>query len=299
MTGEIILESKLNHLIAEEVGTEPHRVAAIIDESISAERDEEVLFFRRLLSGVLDPDKLDYLNRDAFFCGVPYGFQDTDFIFDQIVPHKTLGMVMKENGLPGVENVLFSKYLMYRSVYWHKTVRIATAMIKKAIILGMKSGSLEPADLYGIDDEQFTSFMSAKKEPYFRLAADVPDRVFFKCVAEIPFREDDPLHTRLTDLDQRLQREREIAGILSEALNRTFSEEEIILDIPEPISFEINLSILVQGTIAGRTIVPFHQAPSVFNPPVVSGFKNILRKIRLIVPQKLAETAFPFSELLL
>jgi len=38
------------------------------------------LLFRSFLSGVLDPDKIDYLTRDAFYCGVPYGIQDADYI---------------------------------------------------------------------------------------------------------------------------------------------------------------------------------------------------------------------------
>ena len=46
--------------------------------------DREIRFFRGLLSGVLDPDKLDYLNRDAFFCGVPYGLQDCDFVLQRV-----------------------------------------------------------------------------------------------------------------------------------------------------------------------------------------------------------------------
>ena len=49
---------------------------------------ENVGFYWKLLSGVLDPDKLDYLNRDAFFCGVPYGIQDVDFILEEVYPHR-------------------------------------------------------------------------------------------------------------------------------------------------------------------------------------------------------------------
>ena len=44
-----------------------------------------LLLSRGILSCVLDPDKLDYLNRDAYFCGVPYGIQDVDFVLGEMI----------------------------------------------------------------------------------------------------------------------------------------------------------------------------------------------------------------------
>ncbi|MDR1230099.1 MAG: HD domain-containing protein, partial [Spirochaetaceae bacterium] len=49
-------------------GADPAVTAAILDTGRPTD-DEEVLFYRKLLSGCLDPDKLDYLNRDARFAG--------------------------------------------------------------------------------------------------------------------------------------------------------------------------------------------------------------------------------------
>ena len=137
LTGEIILSKELYNPIKEELGVPPEMVAAIIDKNLPDGGDEQIVLFRNLLSGVLDPDKLDYLTRDAYFCGVPYGIQDVDFIISRIKPYKKSGLAVDSQGLPAVENLLFSKYLMYKTVYWHKTVRVATAMIKKAIISGL------------------------------------------------------------------------------------------------------------------------------------------------------------------
>jgi len=104
--------------------------AAIVDTHLPIQEDRETAFYRRLLSGVLDPDKLDYLNRDARYCGVPYGNQDVDFTFSRPIPHQERGIDIDSRLIANVEAVLFSKYLMYRSVYWHHSVRSATAMIK-------------------------------------------------------------------------------------------------------------------------------------------------------------------------
>ncbi|MBN1836116.1 MAG: HD domain-containing protein, partial [Spirochaetales bacterium] len=132
LTAQRIREPEVAGPISDRVGTDPELVAAIVDPQLPYGGEEDVEFYRNLLSGVLDPDKLDYLNRDAYFCGVPHGVQDVDFVFAEIRPHPR-GLAVTEKGLTAVESILFSKYLMYRSVYWHKTVRIATAMIKKAV----------------------------------------------------------------------------------------------------------------------------------------------------------------------
>ena len=62
-TGKIILKEPFKSLVGK-TGADPHLTAAIVDKDI-ATLDTETLFYRKLLSGALDPDKLDYLNRDA------------------------------------------------------------------------------------------------------------------------------------------------------------------------------------------------------------------------------------------
>ena len=106
-------------------------ICDIIDERRPA-TDGEVLLYRSILSGALDPDKLDYLNRDAYFAGVPYGIQDVSYITDHLCLHEG-SLAIGFEALGSVQHLLFSKYLMYRNVYWHKTVRSATAMIKRCL----------------------------------------------------------------------------------------------------------------------------------------------------------------------
>jgi len=149
------------------LGVQPEAVAAIIDKGSSYHGEVNVAFFWKILSGVLDPDKLDYLNRDAFFCGVPYGIQDVDFILEEVFPHPVNGVAISPKGITALENILFSKYLMYKTVYWHKTVRIATAMIKKVIAMALEQGVIASGDLYGLDDEQFSARFTARMFPPF------------------------------------------------------------------------------------------------------------------------------------
>ncbi|MDC7239049.1 MAG: HD domain-containing protein, partial [Spirochaetales bacterium] len=59
LSGQIITDSGIADIIRDEIGGDPELTAAIIDDSISDDGNRELTFFRNILSGVLDPDKLD------------------------------------------------------------------------------------------------------------------------------------------------------------------------------------------------------------------------------------------------
>ena len=281
LTGNYIKSEPLNTIIKEKLGVEPDFVRAIVDTTVTENITGEILFFRNLLSGVLDPDKLDYLNRDAYYCGVPYGIQDIDFIINNIAPHEKTGIALFENGIPAVENLLFSKYLMYRAVYWHKTVRVATSMVKKALYTGMQEGEIKAEELYGLDDESL--FMRYKKSSFkpFELINMVSSRNFLKTAVEVPFDIENSAHHCLTFLNTRFKTEKEISILLKKEYNIDVDPVFIIIDIPEQISFEVDLPI-----ISEKKTVNFTASSSVFTKPVVKGFTGVLRKIRIFLPRE-------------
>ena len=102
-----------------------------------------------LVSGSLDVDKLDYLSRDAWMCGVPYGVIDVDRLLTSLTvasdPDGRRTLALHEKGLAALESLLFAKYQMYRNVYWHHAVRSATAMFKRLVRRAIATAQLEPA----------------------------------------------------------------------------------------------------------------------------------------------------------
>jgi uncharacterized protein len=230
---------------------EPEAVAAIIDHGGPYAGGENVGFYAKLLSGVLDPDKLDYLNRDAYFCGVPYGIQDVDFILEEVYPDAECGVAISPKGITALENILFSKYLMYKTVYWHKTVRIATVMIKKAVAMGLAEGAIVKADLYGLDDEQFFARFTAGRYPGFSLIEDTRNRLLYKQVIRFPFSDGNPMHARLEDVHARMDLERAIAREAGHELGRDVSLQDIIVDVPERLSFDVHIPVIdPEGRVA-------------------------------------------------
>ncbi len=263
-----LLRSEPLRSLALEAGADPEAAAAIVDKSGASSR--EIRFFSGLLSGVLDPDKLDYLNRDAFFCGVPYGLQDSDFALQRVTvgPHDALAI--EERGLMSVEGLLFSKYLMYRSVYWHRDVRSATAMIKKSVLLALNEGVLKPEELYGLDDDGFYAKLRSIPYPPFALAQAVFDARIFECVLDLPFEAQ--RHASLLDLGARLALEEALAVDCGRGLGSL----DLVIDIPEGVSFETDLPVIGEGGA-----IPFPRSATVFTQPVVAGFAASLRRIRV------------------
>lgn len=241
LTAEYILSEPLNTLIKDSLKIDPFLPAAIVDRSIETD-SKKISFFRNILSGVLDPDKLDYLTRDAYFCGVPYGIQDIDFVLSSVYPHPEKGIGILKSGISAVENILFSKYMMYKTVYWHKTVRCATGMIKKALLSAMKNEKLNKEQLYDLSDETLFQIPLDRDLPAFRLFDMVRGRRLFKLVYEVLFDPQNLSHALLLDLGKRTEKEEELDREVSSAVGME-CRDSVLIDIPEEINFETSLPV--------------------------------------------------------
>lgn len=89
-------------------------------------------FLHQLVSGQLDVDRMDYLNRDSFFTGVVEGAIGYDRILKMLTVHDGELMV-EEKAIFTVEKFLVSRRLMYWQVYLHKAVMAAEKMLVRII----------------------------------------------------------------------------------------------------------------------------------------------------------------------
>jgi hypothetical protein len=89
-------------------------------------------FLHQLVSGQLDVDRMDYLNRDSFFTGVSEGVIGYDRIIHMLTVQNGELMV-QEKGIYSIEKFLVARRLMYWQVYLHKTVVSAESMLVKII----------------------------------------------------------------------------------------------------------------------------------------------------------------------
>jgi len=89
-------------------------------------------FLHQLISGQLDVDRMDYLNRDSFFTGVAEGVIGYDRIIKMLTV-KNGELMVEEKGIYSIEKFLVSRRLMYWQVYLHKTVVSAEMMLVNII----------------------------------------------------------------------------------------------------------------------------------------------------------------------
>lgn len=89
-------------------------------------------FFHQLISSQLDVDRLDYLCRDSFFCGVSEGTVASARLIKMmnVVDDK---LVLEAKGIYSVEKFLVARRLMYWQVYLHKTSVAAEQLLIKIL----------------------------------------------------------------------------------------------------------------------------------------------------------------------
>ncbi|MBT3545979.1 MAG: HD domain-containing protein, partial [Saprospiraceae bacterium] len=85
-------------------------------------------FLHELISGQIDMDRLDYLNRDSFFTGVAEGVVSYDRIITMLNVRDNR-LVIEEKGIYSIEKFLVARRFMYWQVYLHKTGIAAEQML--------------------------------------------------------------------------------------------------------------------------------------------------------------------------
>jgi len=131
--------------VLERGGADPGRVADLVTSAHRHDPAQRTLmvdgeqahfgqpnFLHQIISGPLDVDQMDYLLRDSYYTGVAHGTIDTDRLMQTFMVHHG-DLVVQKGGLVAVEGLLVARALMYTSVYFHKTVRIAEMMLCKAV----------------------------------------------------------------------------------------------------------------------------------------------------------------------
>jgi uncharacterized protein len=84
------------------------------------------LFWRGLISGQLDADRMDYLLRDSLHAGVGYGRYDWQRLVNTTVAVPETaeggpGIGVTDGGWHAAEALIIARYFMFTQVYFHKT----------------------------------------------------------------------------------------------------------------------------------------------------------------------------------
>lgn len=75
----------------------------------------------KLISSSLDLDRFDYLQRDAYATGLPYGKIDLTYLLNSLQMSPTGEIGVCDRAIPAVEHYLLARYFMHRTVYYHRS----------------------------------------------------------------------------------------------------------------------------------------------------------------------------------
>jgi HD superfamily phosphohydrolase len=221
----LITEGSVASLLATRLGADaPGKVFDLI-------RGRSESAMQGLISGSLDLDKIEYLKRDAFMCGVPYGEIDVDRLTNSLVlvdDPKTgrRAIAVREKALSALESLLFAKYQMYRNVYWHHAVRSATAMYKRLVEDALHAGVVSGESLSRYTDEGLMHRLETAGPTHLLVA--LKERKLYKRAAEWPAAEldDDKVEWIASDRNRVARTEDELAKELG------LGPGELLLDYP-------------------------------------------------------------------
>jgi len=124
-----------NHPTCRNYGFKADDIAALIEGSATAKQS---LFWREIITGQMDADRMDYLLRDSLHCGVGYGRFDLHRVISTVdvavqadAGSPRLGI--SEGGWHAAESLVLARYFMFTQVYFHKTRVAYDVHLKEAL----------------------------------------------------------------------------------------------------------------------------------------------------------------------
>jgi len=199
-----------------------------------------------LVSGELDVDRMDYLVRDAYHTGVPYGTIDTErFVRELTFVDDGAGesdLVLDEGNVQTAESLLLARALMNPVVYTHHVARISKAMLRRAASDLLDATPTTAAELRRMDDHDFLAAVRSCPETA-ELSRRYDERDLYKLAVWAEY-DDVPERVHEADHDAETELEREIAEEAGVA------RDHVILDVPpEPTMRESTARVTVNGEI--------------------------------------------------
>ena len=151
--------------ILEKHDLDPKAVAALIkgggekSGGLTVHRGQAHFSAKRYLAqtihGAVDADQIDYLLRDSHYTGVALGMIDSRRLLQTFAVHNGQ-LAIQRKGVPALEGMLTARALMYSSVYFHKTVRIAEQMLSRAV----ERSEVDIAALQGMVDSELVRWLT-------------------------------------------------------------------------------------------------------------------------------------------
>lgn len=108
---------------------DPLHIASLIDKSLQRQDDFFVdqgvdfsVILGQIVSSEMDVDRLDYLERDAYFCGTNYGKIEMEWLMSNLTFHRRedqLHLALSRRALYTFDDFILARHHMHLMVYFH------------------------------------------------------------------------------------------------------------------------------------------------------------------------------------
>ncbi len=282
----------------------PERVVRLIaGEGIGeAPRIDRIL--RSVLSGAVDADKMDYVERDSVHLGVPYGrhYDRARLLAALTLTEAGDALAIRASGKISAEFFVFCRHAMFSEVYWHHTVRAASAMVQWALADHVRREQPDPRDLASVllthGDDALLSWLHAcapegsvtdrllrglsgdRRRLYKRLVtwsqayAEEPKRRAWQAVYD-------------ADSDAHEAMRQRIARALADLAGHPVHEASVLLDVPPRDKDRVeHIAVRFEG-VSGQGEYPLAELSSLV-AGVQRDMLRVVKKIRVFVEPSLA-----------
>ncbi len=266
----------------------------VLDILVYREKGNTRDLLRSILSGPIDIDKMDYLDRDSLHAGVPYGrnFDRNRLINSLTVNEAGNGLAITSKGKTAAELMVFARYVMFSEVYWHHAVRSATTMFARAFY-EMRHQIDLPAFFRQRESESIAMLRRISQgTPSSSLIEGIfgSSRRLFKRVGEYSAGDDPEIYCllahrpyhELIDLMNRLQQE------LVSSIKGDQRSIQVLIDSPPPRrEVEFRIDVLFEKEKSFRSLTSVS--------PVVEAlahrqFDDYVKKVRIFAAPDLAKS---------
>jgi HD superfamily phosphohydrolase len=293
---EFIETSELKQLIESDWTCTAKDIVTLLDYDPKQPHSPGTQFFSSCLSSPIDVDKLDYLQRDSLHAGVPYGQNfDAGRLINSMCRHPETGkLAISEKGRTAAEMMVFARYVMFSEVYWHPSVRSATAMLQRSVYHLQKEIDL-PSTLKMDDRDWIAMLRRNAMDTRFETMVEGlfgARRELFKRVAEYSvLQSGSQIHDSLSRRPYwwLVAASEKLACRVSRETGISVHPADVLIDAP-PVKLEVDINIDVIGR--DGSIRSLGEVSPVASALAHRQFDNHVKRVRVFVRANLRDALF-------
>lgn len=288
-------------------GLDPSVVADLVDLPRGQTHAGVMRVLAKLLSGALDVDKLDYLPRDARACNVPYGGVDVTRLLGALRVEgqgEAAQLAVDAKGISPLHSLVHARQEMFDNIYWHHTGRAMICMLLRAVQEALVEEAITPADLIGHDDASLLAYLGIPGMPDATraLVAGLRERRAYKVVVELSSQAGrlyQLINALYWDAPKRRRAELALAEALRAATNEAVPDWGILIDIPKPEKWEMDVTIIFDDPPLGmRRVMSWVEATGQ-TADDLSRYEVHQRRVRLVAAPEWRAVAHQHRDALL